>query len=102
MLSVLAIAVALGQVPDAVTQTGTDLLKQGGYQAVTVVLAVVAAALAWACWKLYGAVRDLSAKLLELALKQTDTAAQQVGSMREISTALGALQQEVRARAASV
>ena len=99
MLAILAIAsMALGQVPDSVTQTGTKLLEQGGFQAVTAVLGAMTIALAIVAWRLYQAVRDMSAKLLEFANKAIDQAAEARSAQREQTAAMSALAQEVRAR----
>ena len=99
VITVVAIAsMALGQVPDSVTQTGTKLLEQGGFQAVTAVLGAMTIALGIVAWRLYQAVREMSTRLLEFATRAVDQAAQSQAAQREQTAAMNALAQEVRAR----
>jgi hypothetical protein len=97
VIALLAIAL-LGQVPDSVTQTGTKLLEQGGFQAVTAVLGAMTVALGVVAWRLYQAVREMSTKLLEFATRAVDQAAQSQAAQREQTAAMNALALEVRAR----
>lgn len=99
MIHAIAIAsMALGQVPDAVTNEAVKAFDEGGFKAVAGVLLVMCAALAVTCWRLYLAVREMSAKLLDFATKSVDDSAQARAQQREQTAAMTALAQEVRAR----
>lgn len=92
------IAMVLAQVPDAVTNEAVKAFDQGGFKGVAAVLLVMNVAQGFVNWRLYQAVREMSAKLLEFATKAVENAAQGQSLQREQTAAMGALAQEVRAR----
>lgn len=101
MLRMIAIAhslLAQGPVPPAVTDEAVKAFDQGGFKAVAAVLFAMNLAQGFANWRLYQAVREMSAKLLDFATKSVDDSAQARAQQREQTAAMSALAQEVRAR----